>query len=88
MIVARHNLRPRCPRVLPGARFRVGTIAFDVNIPDAVGFVGIRFRMQGAGDYEDYYFRPMNSGAPDATQYQPVFHGNTGWQARRGKVRA
>jgi hypothetical protein len=65
---------------LPTARFRVGTIEFDVNMPNAVGFVGIQFRMEGAGDYEDFYFRPMNSGAPDATQYQPVVHGNTGWQ--------
>jgi hypothetical protein len=65
---------------MPAARFRVGTIEFDLNVTSAPGFVGVQFRMQGAEDYEDYYFRPMNSGAPDATQYQPVFHGNTGWQ--------
>ncbi len=65
---------------LPSATFRNGTIEFDVMLPDSAGFVGVQFRMQGAGDYEDYYFRPMNSGAPDATQYQPVFNGNTGWQ--------
>jgi len=65
---------------MPAARFRVGTIEFDLNVSSAPGFVGVQFRMQGAEDYEDYYFRPMNSGAPDATQYQPVFHGNTGWQ--------
>jgi hypothetical protein len=65
---------------LPTAHFRTGTIDFDVSLPDAASFVGIQFRMQGALDYEDYYFRPMNSGAGDATQYQPVFHGNTGWQ--------
>jgi len=65
---------------MPAARFRVGTIEFDLNVSSALGFVGVQFRMQGAGDYEDFYFRPMNSGAPDATQYQPVFHGNTGWQ--------
>jgi hypothetical protein len=64
----------------PAAHFRTGTIDFDVNLPDAASFVGIQFRMQGALDYEDYYFRPMNSGAADATQYQPVLHGNTGWQ--------
>ena len=65
---------------MPAARFRVGTIEFDLNVSNAAGFVGVQFRMQGAEDYEDFYFRPMNSGAPDATQYQPVFHGNTGWQ--------
>jgi len=65
---------------MPAARFRVGTIEFDLNVSNAAGFVGVQFRMQGGEDYEDYYFRPMNSGAADATQYQPVVHGNTGWQ--------
>jgi hypothetical protein len=65
---------------LPDATFENGTIELDVAVRDTMSFIGVRFRMQDADDYEDFYIRPFMSGNPDATQYQPVFRGNTGWQ--------
>ena len=39
-----------------------------------------RWHLQDAGNYEEFYLRPPQSGSPDANQYSPVFHGLTSWQ--------
>lgn len=63
-----------------GAPFENGTVELDIAVSSAFGFTGVQFRMTGPRDYEHFYLRPFMSGNPDATQYEPVIHGNTGWQ--------
>lgn len=67
------------------AEFLDGTIEVDINFPEARFFPGIFFRMVDAGNYENFYVRPHQSGNPDATQYTPVFNGVSGWQLYHGE---
>lgn len=70
---------------LQGVSFENGTIEFDIAFPEERGFCGVEFRVQPeAGNYEHFYMRPHQSGKPDANQYTPVFHGNSGWQIYHG----
>lgn len=69
---------------LEGDEFRDGTIEFKVSFPNLRGFLGVRFRARDGDNYEHFYLRPHQSGLPDANQYTPVFHGNTGWQIYYG----
>lgn len=61
-------------------KFEDGVIEFKVAFPKDRGFVGIKFRAADPDSYEHFYLRPHLSGMPDANQYTPVFHGNSGWQ--------
>jgi hypothetical protein len=67
------------------ARFTNGWIEFDVAFGRERGFMGGIWRVQDAGNYEEFYLRPHQSGNPDATQYTPVFNGNSGWQLYHGE---
>lgn len=64
--------------------FEDGMIEYKVLFSKDRGFAGVRFRAQGGGNYEHFYVRPHQSGMPDANQYTPVFHGNSGWQIYYG----
>jgi hypothetical protein len=70
--------------VLDGATLQDGVIEFDIAFRLARGFSGVMFRMENAGDYEEFYLRQHLSGMPDANQYSPVFHGLSGWQIYTG----
>ncbi|MDO1560179.1 hypothetical protein Q0812_12150 [Brevundimonas sp. 2R-24] len=72
--------------VLPDADFRTGVIEFDIALPRSRGFSGVVFRGQDAANYENVYFRPHQSGNPDASQYQPVINGSTAWQILYGEA--
>lgn len=66
--------------------FGSGTIEFDVAFSEARGFSGVKFHDRGDGNYENFYLRPHQSGNPDASQYQPVYNGNTAWQINYGEA--
>ncbi len=70
--------------VAADAGFADGSLDFDVAFTRARGFVGGIWRVQDAGNYEEFYLRPHQSGNPDATQYTPVFNGVSGWQLYHG----
>lgn len=69
---------------LKDGKFANGTIEFKVAFPSQRGFVGIKFRARDEENYAHFYLRPHQSGKPDANQYTPVFHGNSGWQIYYG----
>ena len=71
--------------VLKTASFEDGVIELDVAFPQTRDFVGISFRMQDEANFEHFYFRPHQSGNPDANQYTPVYGGNSAWQLYYGK---
>jgi len=66
--------------LLPDLDFENGTIEFDVATAGHRSFVGVLFRYEGRGNYENFYLRPHNSGRFDAMQYTPVFNGTSAWQ--------
>jgi len=68
-----------------GAEFVNGVIEFDISFKEQRQFVGINFRGENDGNYEHFYFRPHQSGNPDATQYTPVFNDVSAWQLYFGK---
>ena len=70
--------------ILSGSDFRSGSIEFDVAFPAERNFVGVMWRMQDGGNFEEFYMRPHQSGKGDANQYTPVFNGNSGWQLYHG----
>lgn len=70
--------------LLPDVDIKNGLVEFDIAITPERGFAGLMFRWQSAGDYENFYIRPHQSGNPDANQYQPVTNGNTAWQLYHG----
>lgn len=61
-----------------------GIIEFDVAFSTQRGFSGVFWRMHGDSDREEFYFRPHQSGNPDANQYNPVLNGVAGWQLYYG----
>ncbi len=69
---------------LPDVIFENGIIEYDIALPQGRAFIGVMFRMQDALNYEDFYFRPHQSGNPDANQYTPVYNGLAGWQLYYG----
>ncbi len=71
-----------------GARLTDGWIAFDLAFGAERGFVGGVWRVEGPGNYEEFYLRPHQSGNPDANQYTPVFNGVSGWQLYHGPAYA
>ncbi|MEM7367988.1 MAG: hypothetical protein AAF587_05265 [Bacteroidota bacterium] len=70
---------------LKQASFTNGTIDFDLNVEEGRKFIGVHFRIQGPGNYEEFYIRPHQSGNPDAMQYTPVINGLAGWQLYYGQ---
>lgn len=70
--------------VLEDAAFTDGTIEFDIAFPGDRAFTGVFWRWQDPQNFEDFYFRPHQSGNPDANQYTPVFNGVSGWQLYYG----
>lgn len=64
--------------------FKNGIIEWDMAFPKERGFTGIRFRMQDQKNMEEFYFRPHQSGQPDANQYCPVDNGLSSWQLYHG----
>ncbi|NNE67368.1 MAG: hypothetical protein HKN33_12445, partial [Pyrinomonadaceae bacterium] len=70
--------------IVKDSDFEDGTIEFDIAFSGARGFMGGAWRWQDAGNYEDFYMRPHQSGLPDANQYQPVFNGVASWQLYHG----
>ncbi|HLE57799.1 MAG TPA: hypothetical protein VJB15_12005 [Rhodothermia bacterium] len=61
-----------------------GVIEFDIAFSTQRGFSGVFWRMEDDGDREEFYFRPHQSGNPDANQYNPVLSGVAGWQLYYG----
>ncbi|MCR9253537.1 MAG: hypothetical protein NXI20_24185 [bacterium] len=60
-------------------RFLNGTIEYDIRMTERRGFYGIRFRLNGRNG-EEFYFRPHQSGNPDANQATPIVNDLAGWQ--------
>lgn len=67
------------------AKFLNGVIEFDIAFAPERTFVGGVWRVQDQANYEEFYFRPHQSGNPDANQYTPVFNDNAGWQLYYGE---
>lgn len=65
---------------LKDEKFLDGIIEFDVWLTQRPSFSGFFFRRSSPGNYEDIYFRPHQSGNPDAFQYTPVFNNDPAWQ--------
>lgn len=67
------------------SKFLNGVIEFDIAFSPERTFVGAVWRVLDGNNYEEFYFRPHQSGNPDANQYTPVFNGNAGWQLYYGE---
>ncbi len=61
-----------------------GTIDVDVKTTHQRSFIYVNFRVQGAGEGEEFYFRPHKSGLVDAFQYAPSYQGQGSWQLYYG----
>jgi hypothetical protein len=61
-----------------------GTIEFDVRLTARRSIVYVHFRVQDAGEREEFYLRPHKSALPDAVQYAPVWQGSSAWQLHHG----
>ena len=70
---------------LDSANFLDGVVEFDVAAPAVPGFHGLAFRAADHQNYEEIYLRSHLSNQPDATQYTPVFNGDSGWQIYTGR---
>ena len=79
------SLSPGAFALLPGISMKNGIIEYDVAFGPDRGFVFTQFRRQNGGNYEEFYFRPHQSGNPDAMQYTPVYNGVNGWQLYHGE---
>jgi len=66
------------------SKFLNGIIEFDIAFSPERTFVGTVWRVLDKKNYEEFYFRPHQSGNPDANQYTPIFNGNAGWQLYYG----
>ncbi len=71
--------------IVKDSRFSDGIIEFDIAFPQERNFVGVMWRLEDSKNYEEFYFRPHQSGNPDANQYQPVFNGLAAWQLFYGE---
>ncbi|MEL6864822.1 MAG: hypothetical protein AAFP19_10395, partial [Bacteroidota bacterium] len=70
---------------LKKAQYKNMIIEFDMIMEKNRGFPGVQFRMQDDENYEEVYFRPHQSGLPDAIQYTPVFNELSAWQLYHGE---
>ena len=71
--------------VIRDSQFTDGIIEFDIAFSQDRNFAGVMWRIEDAKNFEEFYFRPHQSGNPDANQYQPVFNGGTAWQLFYGE---
>jgi hypothetical protein len=69
---------------LDDVAFQDGIVEFDVAASEEAGFHGLSFRAQDHENNEHIYIRPHLSDKPDATQYQPIYNGNSAWQIYAG----
>jgi hypothetical protein len=69
---------------LDAAQFADGTIEFDVAAPAVPGFHGLAFRASDHENYEHFYLRSHLRHQPDATQYPPVYNGDSWWEIYTG----
>ena len=67
-----------------GSEFTDGVLEFDIAFTGERGFMGVVWRLEDKGNYEEFYVRPHQSGNPDANQYTPAFDGLTSWQLYHG----
>jgi hypothetical protein len=67
------------------SRFLNGVIEFDIAFSPERGFVGSVWRVLDKNNFEEFYFRPHQSGNPDANQYTPTFNGLAAWQLYYGE---
>lgn len=70
--------------IVKDSQFTDGVIEFDIAFDRERNFTGVMWRMEDGLNYEEFYFRPHQSGNPDANQYQPVFNGGAAWQLLYG----
>lgn len=70
--------------LLPDVDLKNGVVEFDISFGPERGFSGAMFRFERPGDFENFYFRPHQSGNPDASQYTPEINGVSGWQLYHG----
>jgi hypothetical protein len=61
-----------------------GTIDLAMAFTGRRSFAYVNFRMVSETEHEEVYLRPQKSRLPDAIQYAPVFHGESGWQLYHG----
>lgn len=71
--------------IVKDSEFTDGIIEFDVAFTQERNFTGVMWRLEDLRNYEEFYFRPHQSGNPDANQYQPVFNGVAAWQLLYGE---
>ncbi|MCP4727889.1 MAG: SMP-30/gluconolactonase/LRE family protein [bacterium] len=65
---------------LKDVEFENGVIEYDVAFEGGRCFGGILFRIQDAGNAENFYMRPHKSNLPDALQFQSIINGQSSWQ--------
>jgi hypothetical protein len=63
-----------------GAKFRDGTVEFDVASKPHGLFIGIGFRVESEANMEVIYLRPNASDTIEAVQYTPRLNGDAIWQ--------
>ena len=71
--------------ILKDLQFTNGVIEFDIAFSAERNFTGAMWRLEDENNFENFYFRPHQSGNPDANQYQPVFNGVSAWQLLYGE---
>jgi hypothetical protein len=71
--------------ILKDLQFTNGVIEFEIAFSAGRNFTGVRWRWEDENNFEEFYFRPHQSGNPDANQYNPVFNGVTAWQLLYGE---
>ena len=71
--------------IVKDSAFTDGIIEFDIAFSQERNFTGAMWRMEAGANYEEFYFRPHQSGNPDANQYQPVFNNVAAWQLFYGE---
>lgn len=64
--------------------FENGIIEFDISFEKDRIFPGLMFRIEDDKNFEFLYFRPHQSGNPDAIQYCPILFNNDTWQLYGG----
>lgn len=72
--------------VLKDVEFLNGTIEYDIRMTERRGFYGVRFHFTDSQNAEEFYFRPHQSGNPDANQATPIVNGLAGWQLYFGEA--
>lgn len=64
--------------------FKNGIIEFDLAVTGERTYPGIYFRIQEAGNYEQFYIRPHRIWYDDVLQYAPAYNGASCWQLFHG----